>query len=125
MRMSEKRPRWESEMMGGKPQNPKACLTCIFSHGEPPYADTPLKGSVVKCTNIPNRNPTMYISMAWIANTTKRVKVKTMESGRLGEGQLKAKYNCVFRALFIAQCVIGITSHFSRYIQANTRKSRF
>jgi hypothetical protein len=43
--MSEKRPRWESEMMGGKARNPKACLTCMFSHGEPPFADTPIKGS--------------------------------------------------------------------------------
>jgi hypothetical protein len=28
--MLEKRPRWESEMMGGKHPNSKACETCIF-----------------------------------------------------------------------------------------------
>lgn len=28
--MSEKRPRWEDEMMGGKLPNPKACATCMF-----------------------------------------------------------------------------------------------
>jgi hypothetical protein len=42
--MSEKRPRWESEMIGGKPRNPKACMTCLFAHGQPPFADTPEKG---------------------------------------------------------------------------------
>ena len=40
----EKRPRWESEMMGGKKANPKACETCAFSHGEAPWADEPIKG---------------------------------------------------------------------------------
>jgi hypothetical protein len=33
--MSEKRPRWESEMMGGKNSNPKACINCMFTQGEP------------------------------------------------------------------------------------------
>jgi hypothetical protein len=42
--MDEKRPRWESEMMGGKSRNPNACMLCMFSHGEPPFADTPIKG---------------------------------------------------------------------------------
>jgi hypothetical protein len=42
--MSENKLRWENEMMGGKPRNPKACMTCLFSHGQPPFADTPRKG---------------------------------------------------------------------------------
>jgi hypothetical protein len=28
--MADKRPRWESEMMGGPASNPKACETCMF-----------------------------------------------------------------------------------------------
>jgi hypothetical protein len=28
--MNEKKTRWESEMMGGKQPNPKACETCMF-----------------------------------------------------------------------------------------------
>ena len=32
--MAEKRPRWESEMMGGKHPNPKACETCMFRPSE-------------------------------------------------------------------------------------------
>jgi len=45
MAEEEKRPRWENEDWRSQQPNPKACETCIFSHGEPPWADTPLKGS--------------------------------------------------------------------------------
>jgi len=33
-RMSEMRPRWENEPMGGVPANPKACQTCMFRASE-------------------------------------------------------------------------------------------
>jgi hypothetical protein len=32
--MNEKQPRWEHEMMGGPPPNPKACATCMFRPSE-------------------------------------------------------------------------------------------
>jgi len=41
----EKRPRWESEEWRAQQPNPKACKTCIFSHGESPWADDPIKAS--------------------------------------------------------------------------------
>jgi hypothetical protein len=40
----EKRPRWESEMWMTQQPNPKACETCMFSHGEAPWANEPIKG---------------------------------------------------------------------------------
>jgi hypothetical protein len=40
-----KRPRWESEMMGGKHVSDKiVCKTCMFAYGEAPWADEPTKG---------------------------------------------------------------------------------
>jgi hypothetical protein len=39
-----KRPHWESEMWTTRQPNPKACETCMFSHGEAPWADEPIKG---------------------------------------------------------------------------------
>jgi hypothetical protein len=41
----ENRPRWESENWKAIQPNPKACETCIFSHGEAPWADNPIKAS--------------------------------------------------------------------------------
>jgi hypothetical protein len=40
-----KRPRWESEMMGGKHVSDKiVCKTCMFAYGEAPWAGEPTKG---------------------------------------------------------------------------------
>jgi hypothetical protein len=33
----------ENLNIGCKPINPKQCKTCVFSHGEPPFADAPEK----------------------------------------------------------------------------------
>jgi hypothetical protein len=41
----ENRPRWEEEQWNAKQPNPKACETCMFSHGAVPWADTPQKAS--------------------------------------------------------------------------------
>jgi hypothetical protein len=42
--MADKRPRWESEMMGGKDQNPRACMACMFAQGGETRADSAFKG---------------------------------------------------------------------------------
>jgi hypothetical protein len=37
--------RMEDEALLGSPPNPKACLSCMFAHGEAPWADSPLKSN--------------------------------------------------------------------------------
>lgn len=33
----------QNEIWGCKPINPKWCMSCRFSHGKPPFEDSPLK----------------------------------------------------------------------------------
>lgn len=37
----------QSEVFGCRTINPKYCRTCIFAHGEPPFADSPKKAYCV------------------------------------------------------------------------------
>ena len=43
--MADKRPRWESEIWTTQQVSENiVCKTCMFSHGESPWADEPTKG---------------------------------------------------------------------------------
>jgi hypothetical protein len=65
--------RIKDEVLVAGTVNPKACMTCMFAHGEAPWADTPMKAYCQIYERDDGQDkPDEVTTKVQIANTTER-----------------------------------------------------